>query len=60
MNVKEQVLEMARKLPEDVSIEEIMRRLYLMQKVEKGLAQADNDVTITQEEAKKRMEKWLG
>ncbi|MBF0436562.1 MAG: hypothetical protein HQL77_14460 [Magnetococcales bacterium] len=60
MNVKEQVLEMTRKLPADVSIEEIMRRLYLMQKVEKGLAQADDNVTITQEEAKKRMEKWLG
>ncbi|MBF0138703.1 MAG: hypothetical protein HQL74_00335 [Magnetococcales bacterium] len=60
MNVREQVSEMTRKLPADVSIEEIVRRLYLMQKVEKGLAQADNSETISQEDAKKEWKNGSG
>ncbi len=46
-------------LPEEASIEEAMEKLYLLYKIEKGIQQADSDKTVSHEEAKKRLDKWL-
>ena len=46
-------------LPEETSVEEAMEKLYLLSKIEKGLRQADSDKVILQEEAEKRLKKWL-
>ncbi|MBF0131231.1 MAG: hypothetical protein HQL75_01420 [Magnetococcales bacterium] len=59
MNIKEHVLEITRKMPEDVTIEDIMARLYLLKKVQKGIDQADQGQMVSQEEAKHRMGRWL-
>jgi len=46
-------------LPEETSVEEAMEKLYLLSKIEKGLQQADKDNVISQEEAEKRLKKWV-
>lgn len=59
MTVKEQVMQTVQELPHDVSIEDVIERLYLIYKIERGIEQADAGKTISQEEAKRRMKKWL-
>ena len=46
-------------LPEEASIEEAMEKLYLLYKIEKGVQQADAGKTVSHEEAKRRLGKWL-
>lgn len=59
MNTKEQMIELIRGLPEDATIEDAMERLYLLYKVERGIAQADAGQKVSQEEARSRMARWL-
>jgi hypothetical protein len=40
-NSKEQILKLVQELPDDATVEDAMDRLYLLLKVERGLAQAD-------------------
>jgi predicted transcriptional regulator len=59
MTTKQAVLEMIEKLPEDISVEDIMAELYLRQKVDEGLRQLDAGQGIEHEEAVRRLGKWL-
>jgi predicted transcriptional regulator len=59
MTTKQAVLEMIEKLPDDISVEDIMAELYLRQKVDEGLRQLDTGQGIEHEEAIRRMGKWL-
>jgi predicted transcriptional regulator len=59
MNTKELVLEAVRDLPDDASVEAAMERLLLLAKVERGIEQADAGKTISHEEMRQRMAKWL-
>jgi len=59
MRVKEQILNAVKELPSDASFEDAMERLYLLYKIERGIAQADAGETVTHEEARERMKKWL-
>ncbi|NIR50447.1 hypothetical protein GWO43_18235 [candidate division KSB1 bacterium] len=57
--VKEKVLKAVQALPDESSFEDVMERVYFLYKVEKGLQQADSGETVSHEEAKLRMKKWL-
>ena len=46
-------------LPEDASIEDAMEKLFFLYKIEKGIEQADAGLTVSHEEAKQRLSKWL-
>jgi hypothetical protein len=46
-------------LPEDVSMEEVMRALYLRAKLERAERSIEQGRGIPQEDAKKRLRKWL-
>ena len=59
MPTKEQMLEAIRDLPADATVEDAMERLYLLKKVERGVAQAEAGQKISQEEARHRMARWL-
>jgi hypothetical protein len=59
MPTKEQTLKVIPDLPPDASIEDAMERLYLLQKVERGIVQAEAGQKVTQEEARRRMSRWL-
>ena len=41
-NSKEQIIKLVQELPDDATIEDAMDQLYLLLKVERGLAQADS------------------
>jgi len=58
-SVKQQMLDLIQTLPEDTTVEAGMERLYLLFKIENGIEQADSDQTISQEEARNRMARWL-
>src|SRR5688500_12150415 len=59
MTVKQQALRAIETLPEDASIEDAIDRLYLLYKIERGMAQADAGQKISHEEARERMARWL-
>ena len=55
MSVKEQIIEVIRRLPEEVSVDEAIERLYLIRKIEIGIRQADAGDVMPHEEFKKQM-----
>jgi predicted transcriptional regulator len=50
MSVKQAVLEMIQKMPEDASVPDIMAELFFRERVDEGLRQADGGLTIPHEE----------
>jgi hypothetical protein len=46
-------------LPADASVEDAMEQLYLLEKIERGIAQAEAGQKVSQEEARRRMARWL-
>ena len=56
---KEVIVNAVQSLIEDASSEQVIKRLYLLSKVERGLQQAEEGQTISHEEAIKRLDKWL-
>lgn len=59
MSTKEEVVRAMEDLPDDATLEDAIERLYLLYKVRRGIEQADGGEGITQEEARKRMARWL-
>jgi predicted transcriptional regulator len=57
--IKQNVIEMIERLPDDSSVEDIMAELYFRQKVDEGLRQLDEGEGIEHEEARRRLGKWL-
>lgn len=57
--IKQAVLEMIERLPDDASVEDIMAELYFRQKVDEGLRQLDAGEGVEHDEAKQRLGKWL-
>ena len=55
----EQVESLLDKLPENCSLEDIQYHLYVLDKVRQGLDDARQHGTVSQEEAEKRLSKWL-
>ncbi|MCK4245162.1 MAG: hypothetical protein KAX20_06005 [Candidatus Omnitrophica bacterium] len=57
--VKEEVIKMIQKMPEKISIDDIMEELYFRKKVEAGIKELDKGKGISHKEAKKHLKKWL-
>ena len=57
--IKQSVIEMIERLPDDTSVEDIMAELYFRQKVDEGLRQLDAGEGIEHEEARRKLGKWL-
>ncbi|MDI6776355.1 MAG: hypothetical protein QMD03_03800 [Syntrophales bacterium] len=58
--VKQEVNNLLTRLPDDCSLEDVQYHLYVLQKIERGLKDAEEERVYTQEEVEKRMAKWLG
>ena len=56
---KQNALEIIQNLPDEATYEDIMERLYFIQKVEAGLKDIEEGRVHTHEEVKKRLAKWL-
>ena len=56
---KEKVQQVVCDLPEEVDVDTLVEKLYLLEKLEIGERQLARGEGIPHEEAKKRLEKWL-
>lgn len=56
---KKEVSELLNRLPEDCSLEDIQYHLYVLQKIERGLKDAEEGRVYSQAEVEKMMTKWL-
>ena len=56
---KQQVRKVLEKLPDDCTLEDVQYELYVIQKIRTRSKMADAGKFISQEEAEKRMDKWL-
>lgn len=55
---KQEALESIGKLPDDTDMDEIMYRLYVLDKIRKGQEAADEGRTISSEELKREIDTW--
>lgn len=53
---KELLQEAVDQLRPDATVEEAMERLYLLSKIERGLAQANGEETLSHEEVRRRLD----
>ena len=58
-SAKKRIIKLVQELPEDATIEDAMDQLYLLFKIERGIGQADSGQNISQEEARRRIARWL-
>ncbi|BBD64925.1 hypothetical protein NIES4072_14100 [Nostoc commune NIES-4072] len=56
--VKYQVLKAVEEMPQDVTFDEVMERLYFLYKVDRGLKEVETGNTISHPEAKKQIKTW--
>lgn len=59
MTAKQLILRTLEDLPEEATVEDAIETLFLLYKVERGIAQADNGERVSQDEARRRMARWL-
>ena len=52
---KKKILRAVEQLPDDATIEDAIERLYFLAKIEKGIREADAGLTVSHDEAKKRL-----
>ena len=55
---KQEALETIGKLPDDTDMDEIMYRLYVLDKIRKGQQAVEQDRTVTSEELKREIDSW--
>ena len=55
---KQEALDAINKLPEDVDMDEIMYRLYVLDKIRKGQEAISQGRTISSEDLKREIESW--
>src|SRR4029077_13351217 len=58
-NAKQQVESLLHKLPDNCSLEDIQYHLYVLDKVRRGVDEARQQGTVSQEDAEKRLSQWL-
>lgn len=56
---KTQILETLQDMPDEFSVDDLIERLLILQKIEEGQRQIKEGKSYSEEEAKKKMEKWL-
>ena len=60
MKAKETVRELLERLPDDCSLEDTLYHVYVVQSVERGLADVEAGRTVSQEEVEETLRrKWL-
>ncbi|MBD1385535.1 hypothetical protein IDJ75_09625 [Mucilaginibacter rigui] len=59
MLTRDDVLKTIDDLPKEFSLDEIIDRLIILEKIDTGLDQSKNNETISTNEAKEQLAKWL-
>lgn len=58
MITKDKAIEAIKSLPDEFSIEELMDRLILLNKIETGIRQVESGETFTSDQAKRMVKEW--
>lgn len=59
MLTKEKIISGIQKLPDTVTIDEVLDHIVLLEKIETGLEQADKGEVLTEEEMDEKINKWF-
>ena len=59
-SVRDRVLRAVQEMPSDTTFEEVMERVYMLQKIERGRRQIQDGEGMSQEEAKRQVKRWHG
>ena len=57
---KQAARRLVERLDDDASFEDIQYELYVVQQIERGLREVEEGKTVTHEEARRRLSRWLG
>ncbi|MCV6626569.1 MAG: hypothetical protein OIF38_10765 [Cellvibrionaceae bacterium] len=58
-SAKQEVQEMLVNLPDDSTFEDIQYHLYVLEKVRRGADRLESEGGISQEDAERRMSRWI-
>jgi len=58
VSIKEEVAQLLERLPPDCSLEDIQYHLYVLEKIRRGAADAEEGRTFSQAEAEQRLNRW--
>lgn len=56
---KQNLAQLVEQLPENFSLEDVVGRIVLLYKIEKGLEQSELKNTVSTEEAREKLKIWL-
>ena len=56
--LKQDAIDLITQLPDDADVDEIMYRLYVLDKVRKGREAVEQGRTVSHEELKREIEQW--
>ncbi|MCB9252071.1 MAG: hypothetical protein H6605_06360 [Flavobacteriales bacterium] len=59
MITKTQLINTLDKLPENLSVDEVIDHIILIEKVQKGLSDSEDGKIYPKEEARQKLNKWL-
>ena len=59
MTVKEKVIEVISRMPDDSTLDDIGYELYVIESVQKGLDELDRGDYLTHEQAKEELNRWV-
>lgn len=58
-SIKQAALTVIGQMPDDASLEDIMYELYFRQRIDRGLRELEEGKTVSHEEVKRSLVKWL-
>ena len=58
-SAKKATLQLVERLDDDVSFEDIIYQLYVLEKIQRGMKDAEEGRVVSHEEAKQRLSRWL-
>jgi len=59
MTTKDKIINGIKKLPDSVTIDDILDQIMLVEKIEKGIEQSNKNQIVSDDELDKRLGKWL-
>ncbi len=58
VSIKQEVTELLERLPDDCSIEDIQYHLYVLEKIRRGLEDAEQDRTLSHADVEQKLSRW--
>jgi predicted transcriptional regulator len=58
ISIKQEVAQLLERLPDDCSVEDIQHHLYVLEKIRRGLDDAEQGRTHSHEDVEKQLSQW--